>query len=140
MKFSYNSKMRGTTTGNPHEIRVGSYKCGTYSQFGKEYCSSHYISERNIEKIVLNDIRSMIQLVEEDEENARKLAQKQDEHDVDEYISRLKRFRNAEYLTRQMYLELIDAVTVDEFERDKQGRDIHIYYKFIDKGYTGKPE
>ena len=36
---------------------------------------------------------------------------------MDEYISRLKKFRNAEYLTRQMCLELIDAVTVDEFER-----------------------
>jgi len=34
--------------------------------------------------------------------------------------------------------ELIDSVTVDEFERGKQERDIHIYYKFIDKGYTGK--
>ena len=70
----------------------------------------------------------------------RQLAQKQDEHDVDEYISRLKRFRNAEYLTRQMCLELIDSVTVDEFERGKQERDIHIYYKFIDKGYTGKSD
>ena len=56
------------------------------------------------------------------------------------YISSLKRFRNAEYLTRQMCLELIDAVTVDEFERGKQKRDIHIYYKFIDKGYTGKSD
>ena len=71
---------------------------------------------------------------------ARQLAQKQDEHDVDEYISRLKKFRNAEYLTRQMCLELIDSVTVDEFERGKQERDIHIYYKFIDKGYTGKSD
>ena len=35
----------------------------------------------------------------------RQLAQKQDERDVDEYISRLKKFRNAEYLTRQMCLE-----------------------------------
>ena len=69
---------------------------------------------------------------------ARQLAQKQEEHDVDEYIPRLKKFRNAEYLTRQMCLELIDSVTVDEFERGKQERDIHIYYKFIDKGYTGK--
>ena len=71
---------------------------------------------------------------------AKQLLQKQDEHDVDEYISRLKRFRNAEYLTRQMCLELIDSVTVDEFERGKQERDIHIYYKFIDKGYTGKSD
>ena len=55
-------------------------------------------------------------------------------------MKRLSRRRYAEYLTRQMCLELIDAVTVDEFERGKQERDIHIYYKFIDKGYTGKSE
>ena len=62
------------------------------------------------------------------------------ETDVDEYISRLKKFRNAEYLTRQMCLELIDSVTVNSFERGKQEREIHIYYKFIDKGYTGKSD
>lgn len=217
MKFSRNQKMRGTTTGNPHQIVVGSYNCGTYSLYGKTVCPTHYISQRTIEEIVLNDIRSMMQLVEEDEAKARKqflarkqkqesqqissdkeklrkakeriaeldglmqsvyedkvsgeipasmcaklltkyeteqnalsvevqeiearqLMQKQDEHDVDEYISRLKKFRNAEYLTRQMCLELIDSVTVDSFERGKQERDIHIYYKFIDKGYTGKSD
>ena len=71
---------------------------------------------------------------------ARQLMQKQDEHDVDEYISRLKKFRNAEYLTRQMCLELIDAVTIDEFHRGQNEREISIYYKFIDKGYTAKSE
>lgn len=217
MNFSRNRKMRGVTTGNPHQIIVGSYNCSTNSQYGKNVCSSHYISQRNIEQIVLNDIRSMLQLVEEDEAKARKLflarkqkqinqqtstdreklrkakeriaeldglmqsvyedkvsgeipasmcakllakyeaeqntlttevqeietrqlLQKQDEKDVDEYIARLKKFRNAEYLTRQMCLELIDSITVDEFVKGKTERDIHIYYKFIDKGYTGKPE
>jgi len=71
---------------------------------------------------------------------ARQLMQKQDEHDVDEYISRLKKFRNAEYLTRQMCLELIDAVTIDEFHRGQNEREISIYYKFNDKGYTAKSE
>lgn len=217
MKFSRNQKMRGVTTGNPHQIRVGSYNCGTYSQYGKEYCRTHYISQCNIEQIVLNDIRSMMQYVEEDEDKARKMflarkqqqeskqissdkeklhkakeriaeldslmqsvyedkvsgeipasmcakllakyeeeqntlsaevneiearqrVQKQDEDGVDEYISRLKKFRNAEYLTRQMCLELIDSVIVDSFERGRQERDIHIYYKFIDKGYTAKSD
>ena len=39
-----------------------------------------------------------------------------------------------------MCLELIDSVTVDSFERGRHERDIHIYYKFIDKGYTGKSD
>ena len=71
---------------------------------------------------------------------ARQLVEKQAERDVDEYISRLKKFRNAEYLTRQMCLELIDSVTVDEFHRGQDERNISICYKFIDKGYTAKSD
>ena len=71
---------------------------------------------------------------------ARQLVEKQAECNLDEYISRLKKFRNAEYLTRQMCLVLIDAVTVDEFHRGQDMRDINIYYKFIDKGYTAKSD
>ena len=77
---------------------------------------------------------------EVNEIEARQRVQKQDEDGVDEYISRLKKFRNAEYLTRQMCLELIDSVIVDSFERGRQERDIHIYYKFIDNGYTAKSD
>lgn len=58
---------------------VGSYNCNTYSQYDKEVCHTHYIVQRIIEEIELNDIRSMMQLVEEDEAKARKqfLARKQ---------------------------------------------------------------
>ena len=213
MKFSSTSKWRGTTTGNPHKIVEKYYKCSTYSQFGKNACSTHYISLRNIEQIVLNDIRSMIDLVISDENDARKkfLARKQrnlsnqtnagkdklktnksriaeldnlmqsvyedkvqgnisasvcakllekyekeqnslanevaqieeqlfaakhDEKDVDRFIESLRKYENAEILTRQMCLELIDHITIDEFHKGKTERDIHIYYKFIDKGYT----
>lgn len=217
MKFSSTSKWRGTTTGNPHKIVEKYYKCSTYSQFGKNACSTHYISLRNIEQIVLNDIRSMIDLVISDENDARKkfLARKQrnlsnqtnagkdklktnksriaeldnlmqsvyedkvqgnisasvcakllekyeteqnslanevdqieeqlfaakhDEEDVDRFIESLRKYENAEILTRQMCLELIDHITIDEFHKGKTERDIHIYYKFIDKGYTDKLE
>lgn len=217
MRFSSTSKWRGTTTGNPHKIVEKYYKCSTYSQFGKNACSTHYISLRNIEQIVLNDIRSMIDLVISDENDARKkfLARKQrnlsnqtnagkdklktnksriaeldnlmqsvyedkvqgnisasvcakllekyeteqnslanevaqieeqlfaakhDEEDVDRFIESLRKYENAEILTRQMCLELIDYITIDEFHKGKTERDIHIYYKFIDKGYTDKPE
>lgn len=37
-------------------------------------------------------------------------------------------------------IALIDAITIDECVRGKQECDIHIYYKFIDKGYSGKTE
>ncbi len=203
----------GTTTGNPHKIIEKYYKCGTYSQFGKNACSTHYISLRNIESIVLNDIRSLIDITISDEEDARKkflarkqrnstqqtsvckeklkshktriteldklmqsiyedkvqgdisasvcaklldkyeseqknlisevdeiesqlLNVKQDEKDVNDFIECLRKYENAEILTRQMCLELIDHITIDEFHKGKKERNIHIYYKFIDKGYS----
>ena len=64
---------------------------------------------------------------------------KQDEADVDEYIRRLKSYAGAEELTRQMALDLIEYITIDENPRKKAiPRDIHIYYKLIDKPLKNK--
>lgn len=58
----------------------------------------------------------------------------QDEHDVDEFIRRLKSYAGAETLTRQMCIDLIDHVTIDKNPRRKKGvgRVIHVYYKLLD--------
>lgn len=64
---------------------------------------------------------------------------KQDEDDVDEYIRRLKSYAGADDLTREMALDLIEYVTIDENPRDIHvPRDIHIYYKLIDKPLKDK--
>ena len=60
-----------------------------------------------------------------------------DEQDVDEFIRRLKKYAGAETLTREMALELIEYITIDEFAKDRP-RDIHIYYKLLDKGVNNK--
>lgn len=53
---------------------------------------------------------------------------------MDEYIRRLISYAGAEQLTRQMALELIEYITIDENPNDKKAvRDIHVYYKLIDK-------
>ena len=53
---------------------------------------------------------------------------------MDEYIRRLRSYAGAEQLTRQMALELIEYITIDENPNDKKAvRDIHVYYKLIDK-------
>lgn len=65
-------------------------------------------------------------------------ADKQDEADVDEYIRRLKSYAGAEELTRQMCLYLIEYFTVDAYQGRKAVRDIHIYYKLIDKPLKNK--
>ena len=69
----------------------------------------------------------------------REKALKQDEADVDEFISRLKKYAGAEELTREMCLALISYVTVDENTKDrKKPRKIHIYYKFLDRELADK--
>ena len=65
--------------------------------------------------------------------------EKQIEDDVDEYIRRLRSYAGAEELTRQMALDLIEYITIDR-NPDKRSdpRDIHIYYKLIDKPLKNK--
>lgn len=66
--------------------------------------------------------------------------QQQDEKDVDEFIARLKSYAGATELTRQMCLDLIEYVTVDDLNKDDKSRprEIHIYYKLIDKELADK--
>ncbi len=62
---------------------------------------------------------------------------KQDEDDVDEFIIRLKKYTDIQELTREMCLELIEYITIDEYAADRP-RDIHIYYKLLDKPLADK--
>lgn len=67
------------------------------------------------------------------ERKAQDTAKQQD--DVDEFICRLKAYMEVPELTREMCMELIEFITVDECpgKYSKQPREIHIYYKLIDK-------
>lgn len=190
------------------------FNCDSYASFGKCACTSHYITQKEIEAIVLADIRSMASLVIADEDTARtaflskkeqqtsrqskadvkklndsrhrlaeldslmqsvyedkvmgkipehlyvnflqkyeaeqhelrmivdeleeKLsAEKQDMEDVEEFIRRLKKYIDIQELTRELCLELIEYVTVDEYSADRP-RVINIYYKFLDKPLKDK--
>lgn len=195
--------------GGPREYYRHNFNCGRYNRNGKLACNSHYIKMKDINALVLADIRSMAALVLEDEEAARqqflskkeqintrqtaeeqkqlhsgkyRLAEletiipsiyedkvlgkipedvcvsllekyqaeqkalseeieqleaklnavKQDENDVDEFIKRLKKYTDVQELTREMCLELIEYITVDEYAKDRP-REIHIYYKLLEK-------
>lgn len=59
-------------------------------------------------------------------------AVKQDEHDAEEFIRRLRKYTDVQELTREMCLELIEYITVDEYAADRP-RNIHIYYKLLEK-------
>ena len=56
----------------------------------------------------------------------------EDEQDVEEFIRRLKKYTDVQELTREIALELIEYITVDEYAADRP-RDIHIYYKLLEK-------
>lgn len=59
-------------------------------------------------------------------------AVQKDEQDVEEFIRRLKKYTDVQELTREIALELIEYITVDEYAADRP-RDIHIYYKLLEK-------
>lgn len=69
---------------------------------------------------------------EVEELEAKLSAEKQDEKDAEEFIRRLKKYTDVRELTREMALELIEYITVDAYAADRP-RDIHIYYKLLDK-------
>lgn len=77
---------------------------------------------------------------EYDELQSRLDTERQDEKDVEEFIRRLRKYAGATELTRQMCFDLIEYVTVDENNKSNRSRprEIHIYYKLIDKELTDK--
>lgn len=52
-------------------IRECYYNCSSYVLHGKELCSTHYISQKQFEAVIIADIRSMAELVVKDEQTAR---------------------------------------------------------------------
>ena len=68
---------------------------------------------------------------------AKLFAVKQDKKDVEEFIRRLKKYTDVQELTLEMCLELIEYITIDEYYADRP-RDIHIYYKLLDKPLKDK--
>lgn len=189
------------------------YNCGAYSRAGKFACTSHFIKYKDMQSIVVADIREHAELVLRDEEQARedflrrKEAQsdrqtaedkrcydkakkrlnelelfiqstyedkvlkrvpenvctrllekyeaerenlseevntlsekleeeKRNELDVDEFISRIKKYVDIQELTREVCLDVIEYITVDEYsDNPEKPRKIDIFYKFIDKQY-----
>lgn len=53
------------------EICKCSFACRTYTDLGKKYCSSHSISEREIESVIIKDVQAMLNAVIIDEDKAR---------------------------------------------------------------------
>ncbi len=68
MRLGWNySRCKDGSEGKKHNY----FNCGNHNRFGKTVCSSHYIRMNTLNSIILQDIRSMAQLVISDEEFAR---------------------------------------------------------------------
>ena len=75
-------------------------------------------------------------IAKSEEENSKRM---QDGADVDEFIKRIKKYMDIKRLTREICVELIECVTIDEYVKGSEcPRNIHIYYKLIDSGMTDK--
>ena len=213
MRLGWNNTTNGSKK-KPRKYMRHNFNCGKYNRHGKIACTSHYIKMKDIDALVLADIRSMAALVIEDENAARQQflskkeqlnsrqtaeehkrlregrfrlneletlipsiyedkvlgkipedvcvkllekyqidqkaiseevsqleeklnAVKQDEHDAEEFIKRLKKYTDVSELTREMCLELIEYITIDAYQ-DEKPRDIHIYYKLLEKPLENK--
>ena len=68
---------------------------------------------------------------------AKQQESRKDEEDVEKFVSRLKRYADATELTREMCMEMIEYIVVDEYAADRP-RHIEIYYKFLDKALENK--
>ena len=80
-----------------------------------------------------NEKKSLTETVTELEQKAQTI--RDDAANADEFIRRLKAYMEVPELTREMCMELIEFITVDECpgKYSKAPREIHIYYKLIDK-------
>ena len=110
MRLAWNNTRHKRT--DPRTYHRENYNCGNYSRFGKFYCTSHYIKLKDINALVLMDIRSKAQLVIADEKQAR-----------EDFLKRKERLSSAEKAsdkkrlqTAQSRLTEIDRLIVSVYE------------------------
>ena len=89
--------------GGPREFYRHNFNCTSYLKYGKRYCPSHYIKMKDMERIVLEDIRSLAQLVVEDEEKAKAefLAHKAKHHE-EQYSVDTKKLTEGRYRLQEL--------------------------------------
>ena len=96
MRLGWNNTRHKRT--DPRTYLRENYNCGNYSRFGKFYCTSHYIKLKDINTLVLMDIRSKAQLVIEDEKQAR-----------EDFLKRKERLSSAEKASDKKKLQTVQS-------------------------------
>ncbi|GFI62495.1 hypothetical protein IMSAG049_01679 [Clostridiales bacterium] len=107
-----------------HESRSVNYYCGAYVRSGNQYCTPHHIKHSVIEKIILEDLKIIIQsidnmreIIEQNQDTAFsvKLANENDEKRLRAELERLKKLKKTVY---EDYIS--ELITKDEFVAYRQ--------------------
>ena len=102
VRLAWNNTTNGSKK-KPRKYLRHNYNCTSYMKFGKRYCPSHYIKMQDMDAIVLEDIRSLAQLVVEDEEKAKAefLARKAKHHE-EQYSVDTKKLTEGRYRLQEL--------------------------------------
>ncbi|HFK6936542.1 TPA: recombinase family protein [Listeria monocytogenes] len=114
----------------------GNYMCNMSRQKGKKYCSMHYISRKNLNRIVLEDIQHHIQEAHIDE---RKLIVNLNKHD---YAKQLDETANCEEIRnkKQSREEELETIIDKLYEDYALGKITEIKYDSMSKKYNEEYE
>lgn len=87
----------------PRKYLRHNYNCTSYMKFGKRYCPSHYIKMQDMDAIVLEDIRSLAQLVVEGEEKAKaKFLERKAKHHEEQYSVDTKKLTEGRFRLQEL--------------------------------------
>ena len=92
-----------------------SFECGDHNRLGKAYCFSHHINAKDIEEVILADIRSKIDMVIADEdavrntflERSEKLSQEKIKSIQNELKKKSKRLADLDGLLENAYVDKV---------------------------------
>ncbi len=106
------------------------FNCGRHKRYGKSYCFSHHIQAKDLEKIVLEDIQSMAQMIMLNEKEIREEFIKHNTELADAAIKKTKK----ELQSKQRRAEDLDRVIKNVYEDKVNGKmEEKMCFNFIEK-------
>lgn len=110
--------------------RSYSFNCGDHMRYGKAICFSHHIMTKDLEAVILDDIRTMAQRIVLDEEEIRNEFIKHNAELADASIKKAKK----DLKLKQKRVEELDKLIQSIYEDKVKGKmEEDICFGFIDK-------
>lgn len=123
------SKMKQNTTVHKGK-RSYSFDCGDHKRYGKALCFSHHIMTKDLEAVILDDIRTMAQRIVLDEEEIRNDFIKHNAELADESIKKTRK----DLKLKQKRVEELDKLIQSIYEDKVKGKmEEDVCFGFIDK-------